>query len=52
MLSYMARTGRGKLEDVDENALVRVARIEGQHPVVDVLLGTLGLVARGQKSTR
>lgn len=44
----MARAGRRQLEGVDEQTLVGVTRIEGEHPVVDVLLDALALVARGQ----
>ena len=50
MLCDVAGASRCELEDVDENALVRVAGIEGQHPMVDVLLRALALVARSQKS--
>ena len=50
MLWHMARASRSKLEDVNKNALVGVAGVEGQHPVVDVLLGALGLVAGGKES--
>ncbi len=50
MLRHMARAGRSKLEDVNENSLVGVTGVEGQHPVVDVLLGALGLVARSEES--
>ncbi len=42
--------GRRKLEDVDENSFVGITRVKGQHPVVDVLLRALGLIARSQKS--
>ena len=42
--------GRRELEDVDENSFVGITRVEGQHPVVDVLLRALGLIARSQKS--
>ncbi len=47
MLLQMARASRSKLEDVNKIALVGVA---GQHSVVDVLLGTLGLVVRSVES--
>ena len=50
MLRQVTRARRRELEDVDEDAFVRVARVEGQHPVVDVLLGALGLVAGGEES--
>ena len=44
----VAGAGRGQFVDVDEQALVGVARVEGQHAVVDVLLQTFAVVARGQ----
>lgn len=47
-----ARAGRRQLVDVDEQALVRVARIEREHPVIHVLLDALALVARGQRTAR
>ena len=49
MLRQVTRTRRRELEDVDEDALVWIAGVEGQHPVVDVLLGALGLVTRSQE---
>jgi len=50
MLRQMARASRSKLEDVNKNALVGVAGVEGQHSVVDMFLGALGLVARSEES--
>ena len=47
-----ARAGRRQLVDVDEQALVRVARVEREHPVVHVLLDALALVARCQSAAR
>lgn len=51
MLRQVTRARRRELEDVDEDALVGVAGVEGQHPVVHVLLGALGLIAGCKKST-
>jgi hypothetical protein len=48
----VTRAGRGQLVDVDEEALVRIARVEGQHAVVDVFLDALALVARCQGAAR
>jgi len=42
--------GTGELVGVDEESSVGIAGVEGEHPVVDILLGTLGLVARSQQS--
>ncbi len=42
-LGNMARASRGEFEDVDEQALVGVTGVIGQHPLVDVLLSTLAL---------
>ena len=49
-LGNMARASRGEFEDVDEQALVGVTGVIGQHPLVDVLLSTLALVAGSQKT--
>jgi len=46
----MAGAGAGELVGVDEESSVRITGVEGEHPVVDKLLGTLGLVAGGQES--
>ena len=48
----MAAAGGRQPVDVDEEALVRVARVVGEHAVVDVLLGALALVAGRQGATR
>merc|ERR1712223_648856 len=48
-LGDVAGTGTGQLVGVDEEAPVGVAGVDGEHPVVDVLLGALGLVAWGQQ---
>merc|ERR1739844_633168 len=42
--------GTGELVGVDEESSVGITGVQGEHPVVDVLLGTLGLVAGGQQS--
>lgn len=46
----MAAAGGRQPVDVDEEALVRVARVVGEHAVVDVLLGALALVAGRQRA--
>ena len=48
-LGDVAGAGAGQLVGVNEEAPVGVARVDGEHPVVDVLLGALGLVARSQQ---
>lgn len=47
----VARTSTGQLVGVDEEPSVWVTRIYREHSVVDILLGTLGLVARGEETT-
>jgi len=47
----VARTSAGQLVCVDEETSVWVTRIYREHSVVDILLCTLGLVARGEKTT-
>ena len=42
----MARTGRRKLVGINEETSVRITRINGDHSVVNVFLGTFALVAR------
>ena len=49
-LGNMARTGRWQLVGINEETSVGIARVQRQHAVVDVFLGTFGLVAGGQKS--
>ena len=44
----VARASRWQLVSVDEDSLVGVARIEGEHPVDGVLLEALAEMARGQ----
>ena len=41
------RASRGQLVGVDEETPVGVARVVGEHAVVDVLLGAVALVAGG-----
>lgn len=41
--------GTGELVGVDEESSVSITGVQGEHPVVDKLLGTLGLVARSQQ---
>jgi len=48
-LGDVAGACAGQLVGVDEEASVGVAGVDGEHPVVDVLLGALGLVARSQQ---
>lgn len=49
LLRDMAGTGTGQLVGINEEPSVGVAGVHGQHPVVDILLGALGLVAGGQQ---
>ena len=48
-LGDVAGACTGQLVGVNEEASVGVAGVDGEHPVVDVLLGALGLVARSQQ---
>merc|ERR1719234_2186954 len=48
-LGDVAGAGAGQLVGVNEEAPVGVARVDGEHPVVDVLLGALRLVAGSQQ---
>ena len=50
MLGKVAGTRRGYFESVDEKSSVKITRVEGDHPVVDLLLGALRLVTWGQES--
>jgi hypothetical protein len=45
----MARASWGKLVGIDEKATIRITRVQRQHPVVDILLGTFGMVTRSQE---
>jgi len=47
----VARASARELVSVDEEPSVWVARVNREHSVVDILLGALGLVARGEKTT-
>jgi len=47
----VARTSTRQLVSIDEEPSVWVTRVNREHSVVDILLGTLGLVARGKKTT-
>lgn len=38
--------------DVDKNALLRITGIEGEHPLIDVLLKAFAAIARGDSTTR
>ena len=49
-LGDVAGAGTGQLVGVDEESSVGITGVEGEHSVVDVLLGVLGLVAGGQQS--
>ena len=40
LLRNMARTSRGKLVGIDEKSTVRITRVQGEHSVVNILLGT------------
>ena len=48
-LGDVAGACTGQLVGVNEEASVGVAGVDGEHPVVDVLLGALGLVAGSQQ---
>jgi len=50
LLRNMARTSRGKLVGIDEKSTVRITRVQGEHSVVNILLGTFGVVTGSQKS--
>ena len=47
----MARTGTGQLVCIDEESSVWITRVHREHSVVDKLLGALGLVTGGKKTT-
>ena len=50
LLRNMARTSRGKLVGIDEKSTVRITRVQGKHSVVNILLGTFGVITGSQKS--
>ena len=47
----MAGASAGKLVGVNEESSVGITGVQRQHPVVDKLLGALGLVAGGEQTT-
>ena len=47
----MARTSRWQLVGIDEKSTIRITRVQRKHSVVNILLSTLGLITRSQKST-
>jgi len=47
----VAGASAGKLVGVNEESSVWVTGIDREHPVVDILLGALGLVAGGKETT-
>jgi len=49
-LGDVARASAGELVGIDEEAAVRITGVEGDHAVVDVLLGALALITRGEKA--
>ena len=50
MVGNVARASRREFVGINEKSAVGIARIERKHPMIGVLLGALGSVARGQKS--
>jgi hypothetical protein len=50
LLRNMAGASRGKLVGIDEKSTVRITGVEGEHSVVNILLGTFGVVTGGQKT--
>jgi hypothetical protein len=50
LLGNMARTSRGKLVGIDEKSTVRVTGVQGEHSVVNILLGTFGVITGSQKT--
>ena len=50
LLRNMARTSRGKLVGIDEKSTVWITRVQGKHSVVNILLGTFGVITGSQKS--
>jgi len=47
----MARTSRWQLVSIDEKSTIRITRVQRKHSVINILLSTLGLITRSQKST-
>lgn len=50
LLGDVAGAGRGELVGIDEESSVGITGIDRHHPVVDVLLGALALVAGGEET--
>ena len=48
----MTRASRWQLVNVDEDSLLRIAGIEGEHPLVNVFLETFAAETWGQSATR
>lgn len=48
----VARASRWQFVKVNENSLFGIARIEGQHALVDVLLQAFAAIARSQSAAR
>lgn len=46
----MAGASGGEFIGIDEESTVRIARVKGQHSVVNVFLGAFGMVTRGQET--
>ena len=51
LLRNMARTSRRELVGINEKSTVGITRVQAEHAVVDILLGTLRLIARSQETT-
>lgn len=51
-LRKVAGASRWHLVDIDENSFLRIARIEGQHTMVDVLLQTFASIASSESAAR
>jgi len=51
LLWDVARASGWELVGIDEESSVWITGVDGDHPVVHVLLGTLALVARSQETT-
>jgi len=50
-LGDMARASRWQLVGIDEKSTIRITRVQRKHSVINILLSTLGLITRSQKST-
>lgn len=49
-MGNVTRASRWQLVNVDEDSFLRIARIEGKHPLINVLLQTLAVIARSQSA--